>query len=153
MPQKRTERPAEAKMTWILHLATDQVLFPHGSSLIRKEWLIPAVKIIKKLSALHFTSRLKTLFQSKLVHFCLINYTVQHKKNSKTKGVDFGKFWRAEHEYDIYFFLSRQVFSAFYMLIQKDRPEFSLLDLGAIIGTTAESCSIYTKKNSDSGHP
>ena len=51
------------------------------------------------------------------------------KKNSKTKVVDFGKFWCAEDEYDIYFFLSRQVFSAFYILIQKDRPEFSLLDL------------------------
>ena len=39
------------------------------------------------------------------------------KKNSKTKRVDFGIFGGAEHEYEIYFFLSRQVFSAFYMLI------------------------------------
>ena len=45
------------------------------------------------------------------------NNTVQHKKNSKTKRVDFGKFGGAEHEYEIYFFLSRQVFSAFYILI------------------------------------
>ena len=45
------------------------------------------------------------------------NYTVQHKENSKTKRVDFGKFGGAEHEYEIYFFLSRQVFSAFYILI------------------------------------
>ena len=45
------------------------------------------------------------------------NNTVQHKKNSKTKRVDFGKFGGAEHECEIYFFLSRQVFSAFYILI------------------------------------
>ena len=39
------------------------------------------------------------------------------KKNSKTKRVDFGKFEGAEHEYKIYFFLARQVFSAFCILI------------------------------------
>ena len=35
------------------------------------------------------------------------------KKNLKTKRVDFGKFGAAEHEYEIYFFLSRQVFQHF----------------------------------------
>ena len=39
------------------------------------------------------------------------------KKNSKTKRVDFGKFGGAEHEYEIYFFLARKVFSEFYILI------------------------------------
>ena len=54
----------------------------------------------------------------KIFRFCKqLDYTVQHKKNSKTKRVDFGIFGGAEHEYEIYFFLSRQVFSAFYMLI------------------------------------
>ena len=59
----------------------------------------------------------------------MFDYTVQHKKNSKIKQVEFGKFGGAEHEYEIYFFLSRQVFSAFYILICKHRPLFNLLDL------------------------
>ena len=60
----------------------------------------------------------------------LINYTVQHqKKNFKKQRVDFGKFRGDEREYEINFFLSRQIFSAFCILIWKHRPEFSLLDL------------------------
>ena len=49
------------------------------------------------------------------------NNTVQHKKNSKTKRVDFGKFGVAKHEYEINFFLSRQVFSAFCIFIWKHK--------------------------------
>ena len=50
---------------------------------------------------------------------CKVNcyITVQYKKNTKRKRVDFGKFGGAEHEYKIYFFLAHQVFSAFYILI------------------------------------
>ena len=73
-------------------------------------------------------------FSSSIAVPCTVQDAVVDKlhcatqKNSKTKQFDFGKFEGAEHEYEIYFFLTCQVFSAFYILIWKHWPEFSLLD-------------------------